>query len=70
VPIIIPTVMDVLGLLTGMIQAYIFAILAAVYIASGTEARVQREQRLGQRDEAQGTETPEPAKGDTPSGRS
>jgi F-type H+-transporting ATPase subunit a len=26
--------MDVLGLLTGMIQAYIFAILATVYISS------------------------------------
>ncbi|WP_138934411.1 F0F1 ATP synthase subunit A [Roseovarius arcticus] len=35
-PFFFPVVMDVLGLLTGMIQAYIFAILAAVYISSAT----------------------------------
>jgi F-type H+-transporting ATPase subunit a len=39
VPIVIPTVMDVMGLLTGMIQAYIFAILAMVYISSALVAR-------------------------------
>jgi F-type H+-transporting ATPase subunit a len=30
--------MQLLGLLTGMIQAYIFAVLAMVYIASATSA--------------------------------
>lgn len=35
-PFFFPVVMDVLGLLTGMIQAYIFAILATVYIAGAT----------------------------------
>jgi len=35
-PFIIPIVMTVLGLLTGMVQAYIFSILAAVYIAAAT----------------------------------
>lgn len=35
-PFIFPAIMDVLGLLTGMVQAYIFAILAAVYIAAAT----------------------------------
>ncbi len=35
-PFFFPVVMDVLGLLTGMIQAYIFAILATVYISSAT----------------------------------
>ncbi|MDV7143252.1 F0F1 ATP synthase subunit A [Tropicimonas sp. TH_r6] len=35
-PFFLPVVMDMLGLLTGMIQAYIFAILATVYIASAT----------------------------------
>ncbi|MGF1509723.1 MAG: F0F1 ATP synthase subunit A [Myxococcota bacterium] len=34
VPFIFPVVMQLLGLLTGMIQAYIFAVLATVYIAS------------------------------------
>ncbi len=35
-PFFFPVLMDMLGLLTGMIQAYIFAILATVYIASAT----------------------------------
>jgi F-type H+-transporting ATPase subunit a len=36
-PFIFPIVMSVLGLLTGMVQAYIFSILAAVYIAAATQ---------------------------------
>ncbi|AOY88081.1 F0F1 ATP synthase subunit A [Marinobacter salinus] len=35
-PYFFPVVMQLLGLLTGMIQAYIFAVLAMVYIASAT----------------------------------
>ena len=38
-PFIFPIVMTVLGLLTGMVQAYIFTILAAVYIAAVTHTR-------------------------------
>jgi len=38
-PLIFPIFMTVLGLLTGMVQAYIFSILAAVYIAAGTRVR-------------------------------
>jgi F-type H+-transporting ATPase subunit a len=38
-PFIFPIVMTTLGLLTGMVQAYIFSILAAVYIAAATRAR-------------------------------
>ena len=38
-PFIFPIVMMVLGLLTGMVQAYIFSILAAVYIAAATRVR-------------------------------
>ena len=38
-PYLFPIVMTVLGLLTGMVQAYIFAILAAVYIAAATRVR-------------------------------
>jgi F-type H+-transporting ATPase subunit a len=38
-PFIFPVVMTVLGLLTGMVQAYIFTILAAVYIAAATHTR-------------------------------
>lgn len=35
-PIFFPVLMNMLGLLTGVIQAYIFAVLATVYIASAT----------------------------------
>jgi F-type H+-transporting ATPase subunit a len=38
-PFFFPIVMTALGLLTGMVQAYIFAILATVYIAAATRAR-------------------------------
>jgi F-type H+-transporting ATPase subunit a len=37
-PFIFPIVMTTLGLLTGMVQAYIFSILAAVYIAAATRS--------------------------------
>ncbi len=37
-PFLFPVVMTVLGLLTGMVQAYIFSILAAVYIAAATHS--------------------------------
>lgn len=35
-PFLFPIVMSLLGLLTGMVQAYIFSILATVYIAAAT----------------------------------
>ena len=38
-PFLFPILMTMLGLLTGMVQAYIFSILAAVYIAAATRAR-------------------------------
>jgi F-type H+-transporting ATPase subunit a len=38
-PFLFPIVMTVLGLLTGMVQAYIFSILAAVYIAAALQAQ-------------------------------
>jgi F-type H+-transporting ATPase subunit a len=37
-PYLFPIVMSALGLLTGMVQAYIFSVLAAVYIAAATRA--------------------------------
>lgn len=39
VPFLFPIVMTALGLLTGIVQAYIFSILAAVYIAAATRAQ-------------------------------
>ena len=43
-PFIFPVFMTLLGLLTGMVQAYIFAILAAVYIAAATRTRGKKAQ--------------------------
>ena len=39
VPFIATVIMNILGLLTGMVQAYIFRILATVYIAAATRTR-------------------------------
>jgi F-type H+-transporting ATPase subunit a len=38
-PFLFPVAMSALGLLTGMVQAYIFTILATVYIAAATGSR-------------------------------
>jgi F-type H+-transporting ATPase subunit a len=38
-PFVFPIVMTLLGLLTGLVQAYIFSILAAVYIAAATQVQ-------------------------------
>lgn len=43
-PFFFPIVMQMLGLITGLIQAYIFAVLAVVYIASATAARTSKTQ--------------------------
>lgn len=43
-PFVFPIVMTLLGLLTGLVQAYIFSILAAVYIAAATQ--VHQSQRI------------------------
>jgi F-type H+-transporting ATPase subunit a len=43
-PFLFPIVMTMLGLLTGMVQAYIFSILAAVYIAAAVRAQNPRPQ--------------------------
>jgi F-type H+-transporting ATPase subunit a len=51
-PVFFPVLIQALGLLTGLIHAYIFAILAMVYIASATRAHHERA--------AQGRATPSP----------
>ena len=43
IPLFFPVIIQALGLLTGVIQAYIFAILAIVYIASATESEKKKE---------------------------
>jgi len=52
VPLFVPVLMQLFGLLTGMIQAYIFAMLAMVYIASATQAHHKSVTKF------QGTHTP------------
>lgn len=42
-PFFFPILMQVLGLLTGLIQAYIFAVLATVYIASASRPHAGEE---------------------------
>jgi len=42
-PLFFPIVMHALGLLIGMVQAYIFSILAMVYIASATQAHEEKQ---------------------------
>lgn len=54
VPIVLPTLMQALGLLTGVIQAYIFAVLAMVYIASATRASEQTLGGAGDGDDVEG----------------
>lgn len=41
-PFVFPIVMTLLGLLTGMVQAYIFSVLAAVYIAAATHVHAPK----------------------------
>jgi len=41
-PFLFPIIMTALGLLTGMVQAYIFSILAAVYIAAAVRTRTRK----------------------------
>ena len=38
-PLFFPVLMQAMGLLTGLIQAYIFAILAMVFIAAATQVQ-------------------------------
>jgi F-type H+-transporting ATPase subunit a len=58
-PLFFPIVMHALGLLTGLIQAYIFAILALVYIASASQSHASREadfQPVGREEPPGGTD--------------
>jgi len=45
-PLIFPIVMKALGLLTGMVQAYIFSILATVYIAAAVHDAKPKDKKI------------------------
>jgi F-type H+-transporting ATPase subunit a len=47
-PFIFPIVMTLLGLLTGMVQAYIFSVLATVYIAAAMSDKETRKEEAVQ----------------------
>jgi F-type H+-transporting ATPase subunit a len=45
-PLFLPAVMDLFGLLIGQVQAYIFAVLATVYIVSGSSTDDKEKEKL------------------------
>lgn len=47
-PFFVPVIMQTLGLLIGLIQAYIFAVLAMVYIAAAVHRQEERPQQQSQ----------------------
>lgn len=47
-PLFFPIIMNALGLLTGMVQAYIFSVLATVYIAAATAESARKKKALSQ----------------------
>jgi F-type H+-transporting ATPase subunit a len=49
-PLFFPVVMHALGLLTGVIQAYIFSVLAMVYIASASRIQEERDKKESNKD--------------------
>lgn len=53
IPFLFPIVFRALGLLTGLIQAYIFAVLAMVYIASGMSTSEASEGEEAQTDRSE-----------------
>ncbi|MCK9376942.1 MAG: F0F1 ATP synthase subunit A [Syntrophobacterales bacterium] len=57
VPLFFPLVMQVLELLIGQVQAFIFAVLATVYIASAAQAHEEKREALIQRPAEENRET-------------
>ena len=53
-PFFFPVLLQLLGLLTGLIQAYIFAVLAMVYIASASRDRSPAQEGVSRNPENQG----------------
>ena len=46
-PLVLPVIMQAFGLLTGLVQAYIFAVLAAVYITAGFKVHGDKKEKTG-----------------------
>lgn len=56
VPFVFPVVMEAFGLLIGFIHAYVFAVLALVYIASATRTQRERMEEDGEEEEERSQE--------------
>ncbi len=46
VPLFIPIIMQLFGLVIGLIQAYVFSILAMVYLAAATESNEKKKRKV------------------------
>ncbi len=57
VPLFFPLVMQLLELLIGQVQAFIFAVLATVYIASAAQAHAEKRDALTPRPDSESPET-------------
>jgi F-type H+-transporting ATPase subunit a len=53
-PFLFPVIMNVLGLLTGMVQAYIFSVLATVYIAGAVQVKQLKTKPINKKEEKNG----------------
>jgi F-type H+-transporting ATPase subunit a len=60
IPFLFPAIMEAFGLLIGVIQAYVFAILALVYIGSGSRASRASRPELPQQQETPSEDRPTP----------
>jgi len=54
-----PVIMNAFGLLIGMIQAYIFLVLAMVYIASGMQREQQMKREIAQKEKVEQMKAPD-----------
>lgn len=52
IPFLVPLPLAALGMLTGVLQAYIFTVLASLYIASAVEIQYTEEERRNLKNEA------------------
>jgi len=52
IPFIVPLPLAALGMLTGVLQAYIFTVLASLYIASAVEVQYTEDERRNLKNEA------------------
>ena len=62
-PLFLPVIMDLFGLLIGQVQAYIFAVLATVYIISASSDEKEIEEEPEKEEESEENPKREPEGG-------